>query len=61
MLKKQLDAINFLLKYPDKWHSFNQDITEIIYSLVNLGIVKINQFRLKSPIKANQFLTSKKD
>jgi len=61
MTKHQKHAINFLLKYPNKWHTYASDrlTVKVICSLVNLGIAEINQyhmFALKSEIKAKQFL-----
>lgn len=64
MLNHQIDAINFLLRYPNKWSSYNDDVvtSEVVCSLVNLGIAKINecrQFKLKSATKANDFITAR--
>lgn len=60
----QTAAVEFLLKYPDKWHSYSNDMstTAVICSLVNLGIAKTNkyrQFKLKSVTKANDFINAK--
>lgn len=63
MTKHQKNAVNFLLKYPDEWHTYNDDklTVEVVCALVNLGIAEINQyqqFKLKSAIKANQLLNN---
>lgn len=62
MSKSLKKAIKFLLKYPQGWHSYATDkkTVSVICSLVNLKIAEVsnvsNQFRLKSPAHAKQFL-----
>lgn len=65
VLEYQIDMVNFLLKYPSKWSTYANNISTIntVCSLVNLGIAKINkynQFKLKSVVKAKDFITAKK-
>jgi len=59
----QINAINFLLKYKDKFHSQNDDVvtSEVIKSLVHKGIATANQhnqFKLKSQSKAKKFIST---
>ena len=60
-MKKQIILIKFLKKYPNKWHSYatDRDTIECICATANIGILKLNehgQMRLKSIVKANDFL-----
>ena len=61
-LHTQKQAIKFFLKYADKWHSYSNDYetVSIICSLVNLGILNLNehkQVKVK-PFNANLFLNN---
>ena len=61
--KKMIHAIEFLIRYPSKWHSYNPnyETTSTVCCLVNLGIAKVNQFdqfKLKSISHANQYLNA---
>ena len=63
-MNKQVKLIKFLVRYPDKWHTFASDkqTVSIVCASVNLGIVEINEYRqmrLKSKIKAGDFLNAK--
>lgn len=54
-------ATKFLLRHPDKWHSFarDYDTVDVICACVNLGIAKLNdcgQFKLKSKEAAERYV-----
>jgi hypothetical protein len=51
---KNKEAVEFFLKYPDKWHSYANDYitTDIICRLVNLKILNHNQY---NQVKVNSF------
>lgn len=58
--KHQKKMINFVLNY-DGWQTYSTDklTVEIVCSLVNLGILKLNNFgqmKLKSREHANRFM-----
>lgn len=61
LIATQKDMARFLMRYPDKWHSYasGHDTVEQVCGLVNLGIAEINdsaQMRLKSPEKAARYI-----
>ena len=62
-MNKVKHASQFLMKYPDKWHSYNPNFktVSIVCALVNLGIAKVNefnQFKLKSKSHASQYINT---
>jgi hypothetical protein len=61
VIKDQKLAVKFLIKHPEKWHTYATDsqTVEVVCSLSNLGIAKINstgQWKLKSAEHAERFL-----
>lgn len=64
MRKNQTDLVAFALRYPDKWHSFADNLrtTSIVCATQNIGIIRVNefgQFRLACADKAQRFLNSR--
>ena len=59
-IKTQQALVKFLMKYPERWHSFSadRDTVEAVCATSNLGIltVKGDQMILKSREKAHQYL-----
>jgi len=63
MKTKQTKLIKFLVKYPNEWHTYAKDkeTVGVICACYNLGVLKLNQYgqmRLKSLIRARQFLNA---
>jgi len=61
MTNSQKRLIEFVVKYPDKWHSYapNKPTVEVVCATSNLGIIRVNeceQFQLKSLDAARRFL-----
>ena len=58
--KRQIHLVKFALKYPDDWFNYSKDWDQVdlMCATSNLGIIKLKdgQFKLKSAIKAQDFL-----
>ncbi len=64
--RKQVELARFLVKYPDKWHTFHADreTVELVCAAVNLGIARINDFgqmQLKSAEHATRFIAARSE
>lgn len=59
MGKQQARLMRFALKYPNQWHSFANDASRTVQSLVRYGLLTVNwetkQFRLPSPEEVNNW------